>query len=106
MARLLGVANEKVILLDNKTKLLAKSQSIGDLDAWDTGMGKYHDGIVLEFRGAKPWHITMSSLENLKSVTAVLWDALEMEGRFLNGTLRRDSFEFGKEKGKRSASAE
>jgi hypothetical protein len=38
----------------------------------------------------------MSSLENLKSVTAVLWDALDMDGRFLNnGTLRRDSFDFG-----------
>ncbi|XP_060069522.1 uncharacterized protein LOC132549598 [Ylistrum balloti] len=93
--RLLGIATDKIVLLDNKTKLLLKTQSIRDLEEWNTGSGKYHDGLVLEFRGTKPWHLSMATLDNLKSVTAVLWDALDMDGRFLNnGTLRRDSFEF------------
>ena len=96
VARLFGVGSDKVVLLDNKSKILAKSHSIKELDEWNTGCGKYHDGLELQFRGSKPWHLTMSSLENLKSVTAVLWDALDMDGRFLNnGTLRRDSFDFG-----------
>ena len=39
----------------------------------------------------------MLSPDSLKSVTAVLWDALDMHGRFLNSsTLRRESFEFGR----------
>ncbi|XP_021351592.1 uncharacterized protein LOC110449213 [Mizuhopecten yessoensis] len=93
--RLLGIATDKIVLLDNKTKLLLKTQSIRDLEEWNTGSGKYHDGLVLEFRGTKPWHLSMATLDNLKSVTAVLWDSLDMDGRFLNnGTLRRDSFEF------------
>ncbi|KAK3593089.1 hypothetical protein CHS0354_038127 [Potamilus streckersoni] len=95
VSRLLGITNDKVILLDSKTKLLTKTQSIRDLDEWRTGSGKLHDGLVLEFRGTKTWTLSMASLDNLKSVTAVLWDALDMDGRFLsNGTLRRDSFEF------------
>ncbi|XP_062591377.1 uncharacterized protein LOC134252848 isoform X1 [Saccostrea cucullata] len=95
IARLLGVNNEKIILLDSKTKLLLKSQSIAELEVWNTGSGKSHDGLMLEFRGSKPWQLTMSSQENLKSVTAILFDALDMDGRFLNnGTLRRESFDF------------
>lgn len=94
---MLGVNNDKIILLDSKTKLLLKSQSIAELEVWNTGSGKSHDGLVLEFRGSKPWHLTMASQENLKSVTAILFDALDMDGRFLNnGTLRRESFDFGR----------
>ena len=38
----------------------------------------------------------MLTPDSLKSVTAVLWDALDMHGRFVNSsTLRRESFEFG-----------
>lgn len=92
-----GVGTDRVVLLDNKSKILAKSHSIKELQDFNPGSGKYHDGLDLEFRGSKPWNLTMSSLENLKSVTAVLWDALDMDGRYLNnGTLRRDSFDFGK----------
>ncbi|XP_071091113.1 1-phosphatidylinositol 4,5-bisphosphate phosphodiesterase epsilon-1-like [Haliotis cracherodii] len=93
--RLLGIASEKIVLLDNKTKLLAKSQNIRNLEDWLSGTGKAHDGLVLEFRGSKPWALVMPTLDNLKSVTAAIWQALDMDGRFLNnGTLRRDSFEF------------
>ena len=92
----MGISSEKVILLDNKSKLLAKTQSISDLDEWRTGSGKCHDGLVLEFRGAKTWTLSMLTPDSLKSVTAVLWDALDMHGRFVNSsTLRRESFEFG-----------
>ncbi|XP_053407871.1 uncharacterized protein LOC123546334 isoform X3 [Mercenaria mercenaria] len=95
VSRLLGISSERVILLDNKTKILAKSQNISDLDEWRTGSGKAHDGLVLEFRGTKIWTLSMLSPDSLKSVTAVLWDALDMHGRFLNSTtLRRESFEF------------
>ncbi|KAH3786899.1 hypothetical protein DPMN_165014, partial [Dreissena polymorpha] len=95
VSRLLGISSEKVILLDNKSKCLAKTQNISDLDEWRTGSGKSHDGLVLEFRGAKTWTLSMLSPDSLKSVTAVLWDALDMHGRFLNSsTLRRESFEF------------
>ncbi|WAR21471.1 PLCE1-like protein [Mya arenaria] len=69
--------------------------NISDLDEWRTGSGKSHDGLVLEFRGTKTWTLSMLSSDSLKSVTAVLWDALDMHGRFLNSTtLRRESFEF------------
>lgn len=96
VSRLLGISSEKVILLDNKSKCLAKTQNISDLDEWRTGSGKSHDGLVLEFRGTKTWTLSMLSPDSLKSVTAVLWDALDMHGRFLNSsTLRRESFEFG-----------
>jgi hypothetical protein len=96
VSRLLGISSERVILLDNKTKILAKSQNISDLDEWRTGSGKAQDGLVLEFRGTKIWTLSMLSPDSLKSVTAVLWDALDMHGRFLNSTtLRRESFEFG-----------
>ncbi|XP_052770885.1 1-phosphatidylinositol 4,5-bisphosphate phosphodiesterase epsilon-1-like [Mya arenaria] len=95
VSRLLGISSEKVILLDNKSKSLTKSQNISDLDEWRTGSGKSHDGLVLEFRGTKTWTLSMLSSDSLKSVTAVLWDALDMHGRFLNSTtLRRESFEF------------
>ncbi|XP_041369675.1 1-phosphatidylinositol 4,5-bisphosphate phosphodiesterase epsilon-1-like [Gigantopelta aegis] len=93
--RLLGVNSEKIVLLDNKTKLLAKSQNIRNLEDWLSGSGRSHDGLLLEFRGTKPWLLTMPSPENLKSVTAAIWQALDVDGRFLNsGALRRDSFEF------------
>ncbi|XP_052101648.1 1-phosphatidylinositol 4,5-bisphosphate phosphodiesterase epsilon-1-like isoform X3 [Mytilus californianus] len=95
VTRMFGVGSDRVVLLDNKSKILAKSHSIKELQDFNPGSGKYHDGLDLEFRGSKPWNLTMSSLENLKSVTAVLWDALDMDGRYLNnGTLRRDSFDF------------
>jgi len=80
-----------------KSKVLAKTQNISDLDEWRTGSGKSQDGLILEFRGTKTWKLSMLTPDSLKTVTAVLWDALDMHGRFLNSsTLRRESFEFGK----------
>ena len=94
--RLLGVNSEKIVLLDNKTKLLAKSQNLSSLEDWLSGSGRSHDGLLLEFRGTKPWLLTTPSPENLKSVTAAIWQALDVDGRFLNsGALRRDSLQFG-----------
>lgn len=94
--RLLGISSQNVVLLDMKTKVLAKTQNISDLDEWRTGGGKSQDGLILEFRGTKTWKLSMLSPNSLKTVTAVLWDALDMHGRFLNSsTLRRESFEFG-----------
>ncbi|KAK6186334.1 hypothetical protein SNE40_008387 [Patella caerulea] len=93
--RLLAVSCDKIVLLDSKTKAIAKSQNIRDLEDWLTGSGKTHDGLVLEFRGNKPWTLNMATIENLKSVTAAIWEALDLDGRFLNnGTLHRDSLEF------------
>lgn len=97
MERLLGIAHDKVVLLDNKTKLLLQRQPISDLQEWSTGCGKYHDGLVLEFRGSKPWTLMAPSVDNLKAVTAALWEAMDMEGRFLDSAsmLQRDVLDFG-----------
>ncbi|KAH9518378.1 hypothetical protein Btru_016595 [Bulinus truncatus] len=95
VARMLAISNEKIMLLDTKTHLPAKIQHLKDMDDWLSGSGKAHDSLVLEFRGTKPWTLAMPSVECLKSVTAAIWEALDMDGRFLNnGALPRDSFEF------------
>ncbi len=94
---MLGIGHEKVILLDNKTKLLLRSHPISELQEWSTGSGKGHDGLVLEFRGSKPWTLMAPSIENLKAVTAALWEVMDMEGRFLeSASLQRDVLDFGK----------
>ncbi|KAK7011166.1 1-phosphatidylinositol 4 5-bisphosphate phosphodiesterase epsilon-1-like isoform X1, partial [Biomphalaria glabrata] len=95
VARLLAISNEKIMLLDTKTHLPAKMQQLKDMDDWLSGTGKAHDSLVLEFRGTKAWTLAMPSVECLKSVTAAIWEALDMDGRFLNnGALQRESFEF------------
>lgn len=84
------------MLLDTKTQLPVKSQQLRDMEDWLSGTGKAHDSLVLEFRGTKPWTLVMPSVDCLKSVTAAIWEALDVDGRFLtNGALQRDSFEFG-----------
>ena len=94
--RLLGISQTNILLLDVKTHAVAKQQKICDIDDWLSPNNKSHDSLMLEFRATKPWTLVMSSLESLKSVTAAIWEALDMDGRFLNnGALRRDSFEFG-----------
>ena len=98
MPRLLGISHDKVVLLDSKSKILAGSQPIRELSDWSTGSGKGHDGLILEFRGTKPWTLTTPSVDNLKSVTAALWEAMDIEGRFLDtSTLQKDGLDFGKE---------
>lgn len=43
VSRLLGIGTEKVVLLDSKTKALAKAQLTSDLQQWRTGGGRAHD---------------------------------------------------------------
>lgn len=94
---MLGITHEKIILLDHKTKALAKSERVGDLQEWYTGEDRAHGGLVLEFRGTKSWILTTPSLENLKYVAAALWEAMDIDGRFLPSSgLRRNSIDFGK----------
>ena len=96
---MLGISSEKIMLLDTKTQAPAKTQQLRDMEDWLSGSVKAHDSLVLEFRGTKPWTLAMPSVDCLKSVTAAIWEALDMDGRFLNnGTLQRDSFEFGETK--------
>ena len=85
-----------MVLLDCKTKLLLRSHPISELQEWSTGSGKGHDGLVLEFRGTKPWTLMAPSVENLKSVTAALWEIMDMDGRFLESAVQRDVLDFGK----------
>ena len=93
---MLGISRTSILLLDVKTHAVVKQQKICDIDDWLSPNHKSHDSLMLEFRGSKPWTLVMSSLESLKSVTAAIWEALDMDGRFLNhGALGRDSFEFG-----------
>ncbi|CAG5116825.1 unnamed protein product, partial [Candidula unifasciata] len=95
VSRLLAISSEKIMLLDTKTQVPAKTQQLKDMEDWLSGAGKAHDSLVLEFRGTKPWTLAMPSVDCLKSVTAAIWEALDMDGRFLNnGALQRDSFEF------------
>ena len=95
--RLLGISNERIVLLDNKTKLLLHSHPISEIHQWTTGIGKGHDGLTLEFRGSKSkWQLTAPSVDNLKVMTAALWEVMDMEGRFLNCTpLQKDILDFG-----------
>ena len=59
IARLLGIRSDKVILLDNKTKLLLRSHPVCELQEWSTGSGKGRDGLVIEFRGNKVSHLSV-----------------------------------------------
>ena len=108
--RLLGISAEKIILLDSKTKLLLRSQSIQELDDWK-GMGigaedrddfqvmrKGHpQALTLEFRGSKTWNLSMSNWEGLKAITAALWEVRESDWQFLDNTpLHRDALDFGR----------
>ena len=57
-----------------------------------------HDGVFLEFRASKPWNLSTLSVDNLKAVTATLWEAMDMGDRFMdNAALHRDVLDFGKE---------
>ena len=53
--------------------------------------------MFLEFRASKPWNLSTPSVDNLKAVTATLWEAMDMGGRFMdNAALHRDVLDFGK----------
>ena len=101
--RLLGISAEKVVLLDRATKTLLTSHPLRELQQWSTGVGKRHDGLVLEFRTSKSWSLLAPSVAQLKSVTSALWEVMDMEGRFLENTIvQRDVLDFGKYKAKRN----
>ncbi|CAH1784522.1 unnamed protein product, partial [Owenia fusiformis] len=84
IARILGISTEKMILLDNKTKSLTRSEIITNLYDWSTVGGKIHDGLKFEFRGTKPWTLITSSQESLKNVTTSLWEAMDLSGRIMD----------------------
>ena len=93
MTRLLGISNDKLILLNFKTKQPVQSQPVSEICQW-SGMG--HDGLVLEFRGSKPWTILTPSVDNLKSVTAALWEVTDVGVKSLDSAhLQRDILDFG-----------
>ena len=56
-----------------------------------------HDGLVLEFRGSKSkWTLMAPSVDNLKVLTAALWEVMDMDGRFMNfSPLQKDILDFG-----------
>ncbi|GLG95976.1 Uncharacterized protein GBIM_02819, partial [Gryllus bimaculatus] len=82
-ARLLGLGPEKIVLLDNKTKFLAKSQKTADLVQWRTGGGRSHDRLQLEFRAAR-WSLVVPSVAAMREVGLALWEILqELDSHFL-----------------------
>ncbi|RZF45197.1 hypothetical protein LSTR_LSTR009968 [Laodelphax striatellus] len=82
-ARLLGLGPERIVLLDNKTKILAKSQNTSDLVQWRTGGGRSHDRLQLEFRGSR-WSLVVPSVAAMRHVGLALWEILhELESNFL-----------------------
>lgn len=76
-ARLLAISNEKLVLLSAKTKLPLLSMPSHDLYQW-SAMG--HDGLVLEFRGSKPWTLLTPSVDSLKQLTTALWEVIDVGG--------------------------
>ncbi|XP_075223466.1 1-phosphatidylinositol 4,5-bisphosphate phosphodiesterase epsilon-1-like isoform X4 [Lycorma delicatula] len=82
-ARLLGLGPDKIVLLDNKTKILAKSQKTSDLVQWRTGGGRSHDRLQLEFRATR-WSLVVPSVAAMRQVGLALWEILqELESNFL-----------------------
>ncbi|KAG8323617.1 hypothetical protein J6590_001335 [Homalodisca vitripennis] len=82
-ARLLGVGPDKIVLLDNKTKILAKSQNTSDLIQWRTGGGRSHDRLQLEFRSSR-WSLVVPSVADMRQVGLALWEILqELDCTFL-----------------------
>ncbi|XP_042223651.1 1-phosphatidylinositol 4,5-bisphosphate phosphodiesterase epsilon-1-like isoform X2 [Homarus americanus] len=77
-SRLLGIGSNNIVLLDTKTKILAKAQNTHDLLQWRTGGGRSHDRLVLEFRGTK-WTFSVGSTASLTDLGRALWSILQSE---------------------------
>ncbi|XP_037802088.1 1-phosphatidylinositol 4,5-bisphosphate phosphodiesterase epsilon-1-like isoform X2 [Penaeus monodon] len=77
-SRLLGIGANTIVLLDTKTKILAKAQHTQDLIQWRTGGGRSHDRLVLEFRGTK-WTFSVGSSTSLTDLGRALWAILQSE---------------------------
>lgn len=85
--RLLGIGFERIVLLDSKTLLPAKSQLTSELQQWRTGGGRSHDRLVLEFRATK-WSFITPSQGSLRSISATLWEIMQdIDSYFLDETL-------------------
>ncbi|GAB6024048.1 hypothetical protein CHUAL_008768 [Chamberlinius hualienensis] len=81
--RLLGIGHDRIILLDDKTRVLSKSQPTSSLKQWRIGGGRSHDRLILEFRGTKWLFVTMPP-SMLKNISFVLWEIMQtMGGMFL-----------------------
>ncbi|XP_069959980.1 1-phosphatidylinositol 4,5-bisphosphate phosphodiesterase epsilon-1 isoform X3 [Cherax quadricarinatus] len=77
-SRLLGIGANNIVLLDTKTKILAKAQSTHDLLQWRTGGGRSHDRLVLEFRGTN-WTFSVVSSNSMTDLGRALWAILQSE---------------------------
>ncbi|KAL1122754.1 hypothetical protein AAG570_003081, partial [Ranatra chinensis] len=83
-ARLLGLGPERIVLLDNKTKILAKSQNTADLVQWRTCGGRSHDRVQLEFRSAR-WSLVVAPVAAMRHVGVALWTILhQLDSHFLD----------------------
>ncbi|CAM1326028.1 PLCE1 (predicted) [Pycnogonum litorale] len=97
--RLLAIGPERIVLLDNKTRLLNKSQLTSDLQQWQTGGGRSHDRLILEFRGTK-WSFVAPSQSTLKSIGFGLWEMMQqIDTKFIEENILQttsiDSFSNG-----------
>ncbi|CAL4059438.1 unnamed protein product, partial [Meganyctiphanes norvegica] len=77
-SRLLGISTNNIVLLDTKTKILAKAQATHDLLQYRSGGGRSHDRLVLEFRGTK-WSFSVGSSSSLMDLGRALWSILQTE---------------------------
>ncbi|KAK4312307.1 hypothetical protein Pmani_016237, partial [Petrolisthes manimaculis] len=77
-SRLLGIGPDKIVLLDTKTKILAKAQHTHDLLQYRTGGGRSHDRLVLEFRGTK-WTFSVGAAASLSHLGRALWATLQAD---------------------------
>ena len=89
---MLGIGPDKLVLLDTKTKLLLKTHTAADLREW-TGSGP--EGIILEFRGSKPWLLSIQSPEDLKAVRSALWNIGSSSRPMGTLPFHEDVLEFG-----------
>ncbi|XP_073996296.1 uncharacterized protein isoform X2 [Rhodnius prolixus] len=83
-SRLLGLGNDRIVLLDSKTKILAKSQNTADLVQWQVCGGRSHDRLQLEFRGTR-WSLVVPSVAAMRDVGLALWTILQdLDSHFLD----------------------
>ncbi|XP_022238999.1 1-phosphatidylinositol 4,5-bisphosphate phosphodiesterase epsilon-1-like [Limulus polyphemus] len=81
--RLMGIGQERIVLLDMKTLLPARSQATTDLQQWRAGGGRCRDRLVLEFRNTK-WTFVVSSQASLRCISSLLWEIIQdLDSRFL-----------------------
>ncbi|KAF6199510.1 hypothetical protein GE061_007536, partial [Apolygus lucorum] len=83
-SRLLGLGPDRIVLLDSKTKILAKSQNTADLVQWQQCGGRSHDRLQLEFRGTR-WSLVVPSASAMRDVGRALWTILQdLDSHFLD----------------------